>query len=295
MRVLGLLLGLSMLAAPRLALACASCACGDPTLTVMGTGKPFSGRLRLGLEARLRWVDSGVRGVDRLELSEQRWAVEAAWAPLEWLFVSARLPLVRRELQAADFSHLTLFGLGDAEISTKAFVLRDRAFDARHLIGVELGTELPTSPARAEVGGRRLGFESQLGSGSIDPFAGVSWSWFSRPISTYASVRGLLPTRGHFGARAGPALLASLVAQTEAGTWAAVRLGADLRVEAPFEEGGVEDPHSGGTALFLTPELLLRLGEDWLLRASASFPTWLELRGSQDEGPTLRLGVVVDV
>lgn len=285
---------------PSTVLGCASCACGDPTLTVMGTAKPFGGRLRIGAEARLRWLASGVPGFDRIEVSEQRLALETVWAPVSELFLSIRVPLVRRRIQLPDFSTATLAHVGDVEASGKWFVHQDRAFDPRWLVALEAGLEMPTAPSQAEVEGRPLGFEAQLGSGSWDPFLGASSAWFFRPLSVYTSVRGILPTEGRFGtegarARPGSAFLASVVAQADAGADLAVRAGLDLRLEAPFEEGGEVDPHSGGEALFFTPELLFGGIPELVLRLAISFPAWLDLRGEQDEGPTVRIGAVLDV
>ena len=53
------LLCLALYLAPTRASACATCGCGDPTLTLMGAGQPFSGRLRLGAELRYRWDELG--------------------------------------------------------------------------------------------------------------------------------------------------------------------------------------------------------------------------------------------
>ena len=89
--------------------------------------------------------------------------------------------------------------------------------------------------------------------------------------------------------------MASVVAQAQATRWLAVRAGFDFRAEAAFEEDGVLDPHSGGAALFLTPELLWSAIGDLVVRLSVSMPAWLNLRGTQTEGPTMRLGVVFDV
>lgn len=260
----------------------------------MGTAKPFAGRVRLGAETRLRWLTSGVAGLDRIELAEQRVALEVAWAPVAALFLSARVPLVRRDLIFPDLSRASLFHVGDAELSAKGFVFQDRAFDPEHLMALEAGLELPTAPRLTRPDGEPLGFEAQPGTGSFDPSAGVSYAWFARPLSVYTSVRGLFPTAGRFGARSGAALLASVVAQVDASVLAA-RAGLDFRAEAPFEENGLEDPHSGGVGLFITPEVLLGGWSDLMVRIAVSVPAVLDLRGTQTEGPTIRFGVVLDV
>jgi hypothetical protein len=297
MRTLTLVaLGSFLLACPRSAAACASCACGDPTLTAMGTSKPFAGRLRLGAEAQLRWLSSGVRGVSRIEAAEQRLALVSSWAPLDRLFLQARVPLVRRDVELPDFTRVRAFHVGDVELGGKWFFYQDRDFAPRFLLALDGGLELPTAPRLEDAGGAPLPFEAQLGTGSLDPSVGLSAAWFLGPLSIFASARGLFPTAGRFdGARAGTAALSTLVLQRAVGPELALRAGADVRYEAPFVVGGEADPHSGGGALFFTPEVLWSGVTDLVVRVSVSVPAWLELRGTQTEGPTVRLGVVIDV
>lgn len=291
----GLLTALALSATPRLAWACASCACGDPTLTVMGTSKPFAGRLILGTEARARWLSSGREGIDLLEMSEQRVTLEGAWAPLPELFVSLRVPLVRRDLKLADLSRASLANVGDVELNVKGFIWQDRAFNPDHLFAVDAGLELPTSPYMYGPGGEDLGFEAQLGTGSFDPSIGASYAWFGDEVSIFGSVRGIFPTQGEFGARPGSALLATVVGQVAVSSALALRAGADLRHETPFVQDDQTDPHSGGTALFATPEVLWSPLMDLTVRLAVSIPAVLDLRGTQTEGPTIRLGLVLDV
>jgi hypothetical protein len=57
---------------PAPAQACASCGCGDPTLTTLGTTKPFAGRLRAALQLAYRTDAVGREGLNRVELREAR-------------------------------------------------------------------------------------------------------------------------------------------------------------------------------------------------------------------------------
>ena len=286
--------GLGFLGHP-VAYACASCACGDPTLTVMGTSQPFQGRLRMGVESQLRWMTSGAAGVDEVRISEQRWALESAWAPHSRLFLSARLPLVRREVALPDLSEVTLFHLGDVELSGRWFIFRDRNFRPRHLISLGAGVELATAPELRGPEGQSLGFEAQLGSGSFDPSVSLGYTFSSGNMSIYTAARWLVPTEGRFDAQSGMAVLASGIFQFQVQKSLALRGGIDFRWEDAFVEGGEEDPHSGGTVLFITPDAVWSPWTDIVLRAAVSVPVVRDFRGVQSEGPTVRLGVIFDV
>ncbi|MFP2933934.1 hypothetical protein ACLESO_54180, partial [Pyxidicoccus sp. 3LG] len=53
--------------------ACATCACGDPTLTSMGAEQPFSGRLRLSSTLRAWGHTVGREGEDALRCARPAW------------------------------------------------------------------------------------------------------------------------------------------------------------------------------------------------------------------------------
>ena len=74
--------------------ACASCGCGDPTLTSMGTEQPFAGRLRLATQMRAWGLASGQLGENAAALRELRMDLSVAYAPTPWLFLSAMAPLL---------------------------------------------------------------------------------------------------------------------------------------------------------------------------------------------------------
>ena len=98
MRALAAALAVLALATrPRVARACSVCGAGDPTLTVMGDEKPFGGRLRVDLEARLGRVRVGQPGVDEMDLDEQRFEVAAAYAPTRSIFVVLAIPALERQ------------------------------------------------------------------------------------------------------------------------------------------------------------------------------------------------------
>ena len=80
---------------PRAALACASCSCGDPTLTRMGAEQPYDGRLRLGASVLTRdeeVLDAG----GNVDLIDVRFTATLAYALSERQMLSLALHFVYR-------------------------------------------------------------------------------------------------------------------------------------------------------------------------------------------------------
>ena len=274
-------------------LACATCACGDPTLTVMGTEQPFAGRLRLSASFDLRSETSGL--TERTSIEEQRLGFGTSYAIVDWLQVSLSVPLVRKHVTAPDLSTDTTYNLGDLDLRARAVVWRDRNFAPRHLLSFNVGAELPTTPLLEHNDGTSLAVEAQAGTGSLDPMFGLSYAFFANPISLFASTTAMISTRGHHEILAGPALLTSITAQVQPFEVLAFRLGLDTRVDAPALIGDEQDEDTGGFIAFVSPEVVLRAYMDWLVRVAIRVPVFHRLRGARDEGLMMTVGVAHDL
>jgi hypothetical protein len=195
--------------------ACATCGCGDPTLTAMGTEKPFHGRLRASIDARHRTDDIGEPGVDQIRLRETRVDGQLAWAPHERVFLLGSVPLLQRSVGYVNGAETNTVAIGDVELRAKAFVFIDRSFAQRHLYAVTGGLKVPTAPRqRSDADGRYLPIEAQPGTGSWDPLLGMSYAFFARPFSFYASMQGSAPLRGTSEFRASPSLRTTTAIQS---------------------------------------------------------------------------------
>ncbi|MFO0739785.1 MAG: hypothetical protein U0270_28055 [Labilithrix sp.] len=275
--------------------ACATCGCGDPTLTAMGAEKPFANRLRASIDSRYRSDDIGQPRVDQIRLREGRFDGQLAWAPTAQLFLLGTAPLLRRSIRYVNGGETATTALGDVEVRARAFVFVDRAFAARHLFAVTAGLKMPTAPRqRDETTGGFLPIEAQPGTGSWDPLLGMSYAYFPRPLSFYASVQGSAPLRGTGEFRASPSVRTTTTLQYQIRPWLAPRLGIDTRLDARSYEDGLPERDSSGFVGFVSPELLLSPSVDVVVVFSARIPVLQALAGYHREGPILGAAVAYD-
>jgi hypothetical protein len=290
-----LLASLLLLVPGREALACATCACGDPTLTSMGTEQPFSGRLRLSTLLRGWGQTVGQDNVDALRLREARMDLGIAYAPLPWLFLSATLPLQAREVRTVSLARERGWGVGDVEVSAKAFLFQDKQFSADHLFSVLAGVKLPTAPEVRAADGTLLDLDTQLGSGSVDPLAGLAYQHFRGDWSFLASATGFLPTRGVLGFRAGASLRTTLAAQFQPSARWAVRMGLDGRLEAQGDINGEKEEDGGGFIAYASPDVLFSPATDIVVAAGVRVPFLNALHGRVAPTPIAMLSVAYDL
>ncbi|WP_224361454.1 transporter [Hyalangium versicolor] len=279
---------------PQLALACATCACGDPTLTSMGTEQPFGGRLRFATTLRAWGQTEGEPSVDAVSLRELRMDVSTAYAPFSWLMLSAALPLQARGVKDVSLTREQSWGPGDLELSAKVYVFRDRDFSPDHLLGVLVGTRLPTSLTLKDAEGSPLSIDAQLGTGSVDPFLGLSYTAFRGEWSFIASTTGYLPTRGRLGFRAGASLRGTLAAQYQPSPRWALHLAADTRLEGHSNTLGVSDPSGSGFIGFLSPDVLFSPTTDTVVQLGVRVPV-LNLLKNTRQSPILQAAVAYDL
>ncbi|WNG17238.1 transporter [Cystobacter fuscus] len=283
-----------LLLLPRDGLACATCACGDPTLTSMGTEQPFAGRLRLATQVRAWSLASGQPRVDGIDLRELRMDLSVAYAPLPWLFLSVMAPLQARTVQDVSLAREGGWGLGDMEVGARFFLFRDRDFSANHLVSVLAGSRLPTSVTQT-ARGLPLSLDAQLGTGSWDPFLGLSYTAYAGDWSFIASATGYLPTRGREGFRAGASVLSTLAAQFQPSPAWALRLAVDGRVEGESNQAGVRDEVGSGAIAYVSPDVLFSPVTDVVVQLGVRVPVFNQLRGNVRPTPILQAALVHDL
>jgi hypothetical protein len=231
---------------------CASCACGDPTLTTMGTEKPFDRRLRVSTEVRYQEARAGEPGVDEITRTDLRIGTAVAWFPTRWAALALDVPLVARTASTVTLARERTFSLGDIELRAKLFVWSDRRFSPTHLVSLVGGVKLPTAP-ELEEDGVAVNDDAQPGTGSTDPLAGAAYSYFGDVIKVFASSTVVVPTRGHHQLRGGTQLLTTVAVEWQPSgqeRWA-LFLAADTRLEGAMDEMDHRDPDSGGFVGYL--------------------------------------------
>lgn len=295
-RLAPLLLAAALAAAlsPGRARACASCGCGDPTLTVMGREIPFAGRLRASAELRYRADRVGAPGVDAVELHEGRLDLGLSYTPLDRLTLSFTLPLLLRRLSYVNLGWDLGGGVGDLELRARVLLYRDRRLAPRHLLGLHGGLRAPGGPPPAPPPGRTLNPDLLASTGSVDVIAGLSYSHLRERLSLYASAILFVPTQGAFGVRSPLSLRGALSAQYQLRPWIAPQLGVDLRLDGTAYQGEAPDPNSGGFIAYASPGLVLGPAMDWLLYAQLRVPFVQALTGEHREGLIAAVGVTRD-
>jgi hypothetical protein len=280
---------------PQHALACASCACGDPTLTVMGAEQPFAGRLRLSVEAQYRRDAVGRATVDRVELQELRTNLSVAYSPLQWLMLSLTLPVIARDLTDVTLARERLMTIGDIELYGRVYVFRDRVFAPTHTIGVQVGMRVPTGPLLLDTTGNYREPELQPGTGSFDPSAGVSYLMSADPWSVFVSEILYLPTRGALDFEVGMSWRGTHALQYQLSPALALRAGVNHRLDATSKHGAAVEPDSGGLIAFGAFAAMWTPVQDLVLLSQIQVPVLNALRGVHDEGIFASLGAVYDL
>ena len=296
--VLALVLALLTLVwSPRASRACASCGCGDPTLTAMGFEKPFRNRVRLSLEQRLGGHQD--RSLNERTLIS-RTTLSASWSPVTWLTIAAALPMGAGEL--SQLSQLgearrparRVVGLGDLDLYVRGLIFRDRRFAPRHIVGALAGLKFPTGPRVRDSSGYPASDDFQPGSGSWDAIFGANYGFFG-DLGVFVSFSYRHSTTGRNEYRRGSTLGISAFVQRSVHRVISLGAGLELSHTRPDELRGAVLSETGGTVLALVPQLLIVLRTDWLLRAALQLPGGQFWNGAQTEYPTGILSLVIDL
>jgi hypothetical protein len=279
--------------APGRAAACASCGCGDSTLTAMGLEKPYPNRVRLSLEERFNGHTAGDDGVWTL-----RSALAVSWSPTARVTLALMMPLVTEwpRVNGSGSGAGATTGLGDGEFWARVVVWRDRAFSPRHVLSLLGGLKAPTGPRLYDGSGYPLPDDDQPGTGSWDPQAGASYAWYGERVSLFSSVSYRYGTPGRRGYQRGQALGASAGAQYQPIDRVALSAAAEVGWSAADRmDSGIAVPDSGGTIVAVTPAVAVAPTSNWLIRAGVQIHLFDRLNGNQTDSPAVFLSTVVDL
>jgi hypothetical protein len=281
---------------PAAARACAVCNCGDPTLTAVGVEQPYRNRVRAGIEERYGSHTQGdARDGESLQLL--RSALFGAWTPHPRITVGLVLPWMTTWVTPATGPTVLINGLGDMELSGRVLVARDRSFGAHHLFWATAGLKVPTAPRLRDDAGFPYADDDQPGSGSWDPFAGVTYAWYSGALwSAFASGSYRYTTDGWRGYRRGMQVGWNAAVQAQPWDWGAFQLFFDGNwVAADRLPSGAAMPNTGGTVVRMGPAFVASPRVDLMVRLAASLPVVQAFEGTQHDGAQVTLSLVWDI
>jgi hypothetical protein len=275
--------------------ACASCNCGDSTLTATGVEKPYRNRMRLALEERLDDHQRGA-GPAALRMLTLRSQLAASWSPHDRVTWVAALPWLTQFNTPNGAATQTLNGLGDLESSLRVVAYRDRKFAPEHLLWLGAGLKMPTGPRIMGDNGYPVSDDDQPGSGSWDPFFGATYGWFGGLTSVFLSASYRVTTPGPRGYRRGQTVGAAAWVQIQPWWWGAATVGLDgAWTDAATLPNGMPSPDTGGTVGRITAALLASPRQDLLIRLAVAVPAVQIMNGAQSEGLQGILSLAYDV
>lgn len=274
------------------ALACSTCKCGDYTITLMGTEKPYAGRLYAALDTLYRSESAG-SGLDRQDTDELRTTFGLAYSVNQDLTFAVQVPFVKKEIETPTLARQEAKGLGDIDLTARWVAYRSGAESGRHLAGLRAGLRLPTAD-QVKDDGEKLDIDVQPDAGALVPSLGGWYGYYRFPWFATVSATYFKYNEGHQDFRGGDVLLLSSLAQYGLTPSLALQLGLDLRQSQKNEFSGVADPDSGGLLGMVFAGVAWRIGEDLMVHAGAQLPVIEDLNGEQDEDASLRLGIGYD-
>lgn len=268
-------------------LACSVCGC-DPAAGTLGLDRPGTQSLRVAVEDRYLSKESGL-GADAESEREDRLLLRTQFAPLERLVVQAELPwfVFKHHLNAAGEQDDNATGLGDVALAGRYELLRV-GVEARHVIALTGQLKLPTGPNDRHLPGAGPDEHLQLGTGTFDQLAGVTYAYGMRPWTLYASANGRLNGTNSRGFHYGNALFATLGARRAFGETGRFVASLEAQGRSAAEDrfaDGSRDGNSGGKILYATASAAYAVTDNLLLRLLAQVPTLTALDGVQSEHP----------
>jgi hypothetical protein len=239
----------------------------------------------------------------------QRLDLYASWTPLDRWTLSLDVPFAWNrivESSGDERTRSTLSGLGDVSLASSFVVWRNREVLPSTWLEGRLWLKAPTGRDETKVDGTRNP-HLQPGTGSWDFGAGLAAVHRTAWGSLYGSVFYRENTPGSLDYTYGDVWLANAAVEVPLGhatgqpalDWLTAGLELNFRYAGSDRDDGERFEHSGGSILYATPSVRVRLpfgiGESRAsLRGAVQIPiTQAWLRGTQREEEVWSLGVLV--
>jgi hypothetical protein len=287
----------ALLLLPSVARPCSMCRCGDPTFNALGKDGFAARGFHVAMDAE-RFDKTEGTGADAESQVEQRYTLFGSYGLGERLTLSGRVPLSNRNLDTISAGvpgtiHTT--GLGDPEIQGQLRLWSSQfsSLGRRASLTLTAGVKTPWGRNDVTQNGERVDEHAQPGTGALDLTGGLAYLFLlDRESALFASASYRhTGTNGH-GYRYGSVLLANASYEHKLGSRFDGVLELNFRDAARdvVDTSGELDPDTGGSLLYVTPRLLVDLGNGVVLRTAAQIPTVRSLNGFQRERAVLSVG-----
>jgi hypothetical protein len=291
----------ALAAAPRPALACSICRCGDPTFNALGKEGYNAGGFRAALDWERFDKEEGDPAEESESQVENRLTALVAYGFNDRLSLAARVPLSWRHLvttapdeepesvRTSGFSDPELYG--QLRLWASPFTSTVGRRTSITLVG---GVKLPWGANDVQEDGVRVDEHAQPGTGSTDVFGSLVLLYQIDRRSALFVSSGYRDTGGNdFGYRYGSTFTVNLAYEHKLGTRldGVVELNYRHAAKDRVDEDGTLDDDTGGSLLYLTPRLLMSLGHGLVLRAGVQIPTAKSLNGYQKERAVVNVGL----
>jgi hypothetical protein len=280
---------------PRGAEPCSMCHCGDPAFTLLGSQLFVPNIWHVGLGAE-RFDKDQVAEDDpttREEEVENRLTLSASRTFGQRLTLVARVPFSQRTITTAEGED-SATGLSDPEL-----LAHYRLFSPKggSWLSLSLGLRLGWGQNDVQRNGERAEEHLQPGTGAAGVSPGLSFSRVvgaAHSASIFGSVLGRFNGRNDAGYHYGDVFLTNLGYERRLGDRFNGVLEANFRWAAKDEPAvGEEDVNTGGSVLYLTPTVLVRIERTLFFRVGVQIPVVKDLYGDQDEKVNVLTGLVV--
>ena len=299
---LALLAAAAALALVPPARACSICGC-DPSVGSLGLDRPSKSALRVSLEDRYLFKESGAGGAAEGE-KEDRLLARLQWAPLTALVFQLDLPVFvfKNHFDDAGVRDFSTNGLGDASVSGRWEFLRLGGIRPKHVLALTGTLKLPTGASGLSIAGRDPDEHLQRGTGTFDGLAGLHFTTGELPWAFFASASGRLNGTNSRGFQYGNALFGSLGARRSFLDDSTLLVSLEAQVRVAAKDHGKDtatgaqtiDDDSGGTLGYATAGVAWAFLPDFLLRGTVQIPVVKALNGAQSEHPVAYLSIAYD-
>jgi hypothetical protein len=281
------------LAAPRGASACSMCRCGDPTFTLVGSQVFVPNMWHVGLDvdryAKDQVAEDGP-GLREKEVDD-RLTLSASYGVGQRLTFVGRLPFSNRTISGADGSD-SLFGASDPELLTH---LRVVSAGPGSWLSATVGVRPGWGQNNRQVNGERAEEHLQPGTGAFGAEAGLSFSRLlggGDDMSLFGSAVGRVNGRNGAEYHYGNAVVVNLGWEKRLAARVNGVVEVNYRWAARDEPGvGDSDPNTGGSVLYVSPRILLKVRQGLFLRLGIQAPIAKHLYGDQDEKVNILSGL----